>query len=87
MASLSHYGRRLESSPQGMDYIYEVRTISEKSLVHSSFKIKIRVLQKLFTKEHPAQGRHSEMENQLNVILFSSIAISIIIKIHFQIKI
>ncbi|RIA95704.1 hypothetical protein C1645_733828 [Glomus cerebriforme] len=47
------------------DHLYEVHNISEKQLVHSSFKKEIGILQKLFAKEHPAQDRLSELAIQL----------------------
>ncbi|KAF0531630.1 hypothetical protein F8M41_011828 [Gigaspora margarita] len=39
--------------------------INEKSQIHNSFKLDIGALKKLFSKEHPAQFRLLELENQL----------------------
>lgn len=53
------------------DNLHEVFNIYEKDHVHSSFKLEIGVLRKLFAKEFPAQLCLTEMEEQLKVILFS----------------
>ena len=53
------------------DNLHEVYNICEKDCVHSSFRLEIRALRKLFAKEHPAQLRLTEMEEELKVILFS----------------
>jgi hypothetical protein len=51
--------------------LHEVYNICRKDRVHSSFKLEIGALRKLFAKEHPAQLRLTEMEEQLKAILFS----------------
>ncbi|RHZ45446.1 hypothetical protein Glove_674g7 [Diversispora epigaea] len=50
------------------NHLQEIYNIFEKSRVHSSFKLEIGVLKKIFAENHPAQIRISEMENQLKVL-------------------
>ncbi|RIB12177.1 hypothetical protein C2G38_2145198 [Gigaspora rosea] len=47
------------------EHLRKVHNINEKNLIHSSFKINVGVLKKLFLKDHPVQLRLLELENQL----------------------
>ncbi|CAG8834110.1 42915_t:CDS:2, partial [Gigaspora margarita] len=47
------------------EHLRNVHNINEKSLIHNSFKKDGGVLKKLLSKEHPAQLRLLELENQL----------------------
>ncbi|CAG8618172.1 6022_t:CDS:2 [Funneliformis caledonium] len=58
------------------DHLYKVHNISKKDLVHSSFKIEIGILQKLFAKQHPAQSRLSELANMGKLAVSEGIIVS-----------